>query len=123
MKYLKYLKYVLRHKWFVLIACLKQGLYWQGLMHDISKFRPSEFFPYANHFYGGTNELKYKKVAQTKGGYLKSEDSGDFSYDYAWLLHIHRNPHHWQHWILIQDEDDNKILEMPIKHLKEMICD
>ncbi|MFR1480703.1 MAG: DUF5662 family protein [Hydrogeniiclostridium mannosilyticum] len=22
----------------------------------------------------------------------------------AWLLHIHRNPHHWQHWVLINDD-------------------
>ncbi len=123
MKYFKYLKYVLKHKWFVMIACFKKGLYWQGLIHDLSKFRFSEFISYARHFYGGCNESKYKKMAQTKGGYSKSQDKKDASFDYAWLVHIHRNPHHWQHWILIQDEDDDVILDMPKKYISEMICD
>jgi len=122
-KYIRYLKYVLRHKWFVVIECFKIGLFWQGIIHDLSKFRFDEFIPYARHFYGSTNEKKYKKIAQTKGGYSKSQDKKDIFFDHAWLFHIHRNPHHWQYWILIQDEDDDKILNMPIKYISEMICD
>jgi len=123
MKYFKYFKYMLRHKWFVMLTCFKQGLYWQGLTHDNSKFLLDEFVPYARHFYGGNNEKKYKAIAQTKSGYLKSNDKGDILFDFAWLLHIHRNPHHWQYWILIQDEDANKALEMMPKYRKEMLCD
>ena len=42
-KYLKYLSYVLRHKWFVMLACFKVKLFWQGITHDLSKFLPDEF--------------------------------------------------------------------------------
>lgn len=108
-----YLWYVVRHKWFVLIECFKKHLYWQGIMHDLSKFRPSEFFPYASHFYG-----------RNKRSYFKSNDTKeDPAFDRAWLLHIHRNPHHWQYWILTQDEDEDKILEMSTKYATEMFCD
>ena len=48
-------------------------------------------------------------------------------YQRAWLLHIHRNPHHWQYWILIHDDMEDgeleTILEMPYDYIIEMICD
>lgn len=28
------------------------------------------------------------------------------NFNRAWLLHIHRNPHHWQHWVLINDDPE-----------------
>ena len=121
-KYIKYLKYISKHKWFVMVECFKSGLILQGLLHDWSKFTWSEFKAYTNHFYG-PNEQKYKDMAKSKGGYSKGDDSPDLFFDVAWLRHIHRNPHHWQYWVLIQDEDDNKALEMPMKYRKEMYCD
>lgn len=49
----QYLKYVVRHKWFVLIAGLQTGApLWRLLIHDWSKFLPSEWIPYARYFYG-----------------------------------------------------------------------
>ena len=39
------------------------------------------------------------------------------------MLHIHANPHHWQHWVLINDEDGTKALEIPEEYVIEMICD
>ena len=43
----------------------------------------------------------------------------------AWLMHIHRNPHHWQHWVLINDEpkEGTILIEMPYPYIIEMICD
>ena len=40
-------------------------------------------------------------------------------------MHIHRNPHHWQHWILTNDDPDEAetILDMPYNYIIEMICD
>lgn len=100
MKYLiKYLGYVIRHKYFVFKECAKQGLYWQGLKHDLSKFMPSELFPYAKYFYVS-----------------KSDNKENF--ELAWLKHIHRNPHHWNYWVL-----DGEALPMPKKLVKEMVCD
>ncbi len=121
MKYLKYISYLVRHKWFVMLACFRRGLIWRGLVHDLSKFRPSEFFPYMEHFYGkgkrGINE------GRDKTGYYKPTDTGDAAFDFAWLLHQKRNPHHWQWWILPEDEGGVKVLVMREKYLLEMLCD
>lgn len=120
MKYLKYLKYLVRHKWFVMIECFKVKLYWQGIVHDLSKFLPNEFIPYMNYFYGENRDIK---IGRNKTGYYKPTDTGDKEFDFAWLLHQKRNRHHWQWWILPEDEGGIKVLEMPEKYLKEMICD
>lgn len=116
-KYLKYLKYVIRHKWFVFIECCKQGIIWRGIIHDWSKFRFSEFIPYANHFSGGI------ETGRDGTGYYKPTDTGDKAFDFAWLLHQKRNRHHWQWWILPEDEGGIIVLEIPDKYRKEMLCD
>ena len=121
--YWKYLKYVIRHKWYVMVECFKVGLYWRGIVHDISKFLPSEFIPYARYFYGN-----YPKVSEVQPVY-KYEYTGLYRedierrFDQAWLKHIHRNPHHWQYWILHQDDGALKLIAIPKKYLKEMIAD
>ena len=44
--HLRYLGYVLRHKWFVLVAGLKVGApLWRLLIHDWSKFTAAEWGP------------------------------------------------------------------------------
>lgn len=108
-KHFLYLKYLLRHKWYVAIECFKQGLWVHAFTHDLSKFRPSEWFPYAEFFYGEQLKSKMGKV------------SSDF--DYAWLLHQKRNKHHWQYWVLMRDSKPTKLLEIPDKHLITMACD
>ena len=122
--YLKYLSYVLRHKWFVFIECCKLGIPWQGIIHDISKFLPGEFIPYARYFYG-----KWMKEAEWHGDvrnyvpWKYTEMGVKAALDKAWLLHQKRNPHHWQFWILKYDSDGIKILAMPDKYRKEMLAD
>lgn len=74
--------------------------------HDESKLSADEYNAYDAYFYG-TN--KSFSVIQ--------------EYDKAWLLHIHRNPHHWQYWVLIGDDDGTKPLEIPYIYIIEMICD
>ena len=73
--------------------------------HDLSKFSDEEYNAYDNYFYGRKTE-KVKK-----------------EFNYAWLHHIHNNPHHWQHWVLINDEDGTHALEMPKEYVVEMISD
>jgi hypothetical protein len=109
--YLKYLSYVLRHKWFVFLACCKLGVPWLGVLHDLSKFRPDEFVPYARYFYGPKPESGYG-IEQVKSWF-----------DRAWLLHIHRNRHHPQFWVLRNDTDGVSLLEMPEKYVREMVAD
>ena len=130
MKHLKYLRYVLRHKWYVSIQCFKQGLFWRGLVHDLSKFRFSEWFPYTNHFYGedshhkdGSHQPKGISRGRDETGYYKPTDTGDKAFDFAWLLHQKRNDHHWQWWILPEDEGGIVVLEMSTKARLEMVCD
>lgn len=120
-RYWKYLMYVVRHKWFVMMACFRHGLIWRGLTHDLSKFRPSEFIPYAKHFYApnGGPAIQYNG-----NGYSKDEDEKqDLNFDKAWLSHIHRQPHHHQHWRLFQDDGTVKVLDMPEQYIGEMVCD
>lgn len=104
-KLFKYLSYLLRHKWYVFVECCKEGIPIRGLLHDISKFRPREFIPYMNYFYG------------------KPTDTGDEAFDFAWLLHQKKNKHHWQWWTLPEDSGGLKVLAMDEKSRLEMICD
>ena len=113
MKYIKYLSYLFRHKWYVFVECCKVGIYWQGIKHDWSKFLPSELIPYTNFFYG-------EKPANYKGFHEPGEN---IAFDTAWLKHIHRNPHHWQYYVLNNDSGDTKCLPIPVKYVSEMICD
>jgi hypothetical protein len=74
--------------------------------HDVSKWSEEEYKAYDTYFYGKS----------------KTQEVND-NFNYAWLHHIHENPHHWQHWVLINDEDGTKALEMPEEYVVEMICD
>ena len=100
-----------------MLECFSYGMYWRGLTHDLSKLRPSEFFPYARHFYGDI------KKGRDGSGYYKPTDTGDPAFDHAWFLHQKRNSHHWQYWCLPEDESGHKVLEMPIDDLCEMLSD
>lgn len=113
-KIFKYLNYVLRHKWYVFIECWKEKIIWRGIIHDLSKFLPSEFLPYAFHDFDKERDST---------GYYKPTDTGDRAFDFAWLLHQKRNKHHWQFWVLPEDDGGIKVLEMPDKYRKEMLCD
>lgn len=65
-----------------------------------------EYDAYADYFYG---EEKTQEVKE--------------AFDKAWLAHIHANPHHWQHWMLQNDEDGLQLLDMPYVFIVEMFCD
>ncbi len=124
MKHIRYLRYVVIHKWFVLIACLRRGLIWQGVIHDWSKFLPSEWMPYAEFFYGfkPTDEERRQARIAVNHEYPSTEYiRGRF--DVAWLKHQHRSPHHWQHWILREDSGATFPIAMPRRYALEMLCD
>lgn len=74
-------------------------------MHDRSKYSDEEYTPYLNYFYG------------TKTKAVEAE------FNYAWLHHIHANPHHWQHWVLKHDDEPEEALDMPYDYIVEMVCD
>ena len=76
--------------------------------HDQSKWDSDEYHAYDAYFYG--NNRSYQVVQD---------------FNYAWLRHIHQNPHHWQHWVLINDDpnEGEKLMDMPYNYIVEMICD
>lgn len=102
---LLYLKYVVRHKWFVFLACLRYGLVWRGLKHDWTKFLPSEWFPYVAYFHG--EKIPHPVHQIFKDGKLVPKmitpPGVQERFDIAWLHHQKRNSHHWQYWLLTPD--------------------
>lgn len=77
--------------------------------HDYSKYSLSEYDQYDDYFYG------------------ERTDAVKFAFDHAWLHHIHHNPHHWQYWVLLEDDPENglpyKALLIPLPFVYEMIAD
>lgn len=116
LKHLKYLSYVLRHKWYVFIECCKAGIPLRGLLHDLSKFSFTEWIPYVETFYGDKPSPRDKT-----GAYDPLKVGGSF--DFAWLSHQHHNKHHWQWWILRGDSDGQKVIPMDNISRNEMLCD
>lgn len=114
--HLRYARYLIRHKWFVFVECAKLGIPIQGLLHDWSKFRPTEWNPYVRYFYGEQPSPRDKT-----GAYDPLKVGEDF--DFAWLSHQHLNPHHHQHWVLRGDDGTLKALPMLHEYLLEMLAD
>ncbi len=75
-------------------------------LHDLSKRDEEEFVPYALRFFTPNGKENFKE-----------------EFDYAWLHHIHRNPHHWNYWVLVDGAGKITPLEMPKHFVYEMICD
>lgn len=111
-KYIKYLLYVLEHKKNVFKTCWSKGLYLHSFTHDLSKFRPSEFIPYARYFYGNYPPNALLKDIGYKNIKTKEKIKEDF--DKAWELHYKRNKHHPEHWVS---------KDIPRKYIKQMVCD
>jgi len=126
MKYIKYLNYVMRHKLYVAGACWLCAIYsfsfrlaWLGIVHDWSKLLPSEFIPYAGHFYGNSG----MKEGRDHTGYYEPAETKDEAFKHAWFLHQNRNKHHWQWWVIPKGDGQLEAIQMPLHYLIEMVCD
>lgn len=124
----KYLKYVIKHKMYVFLACLELGVpLWIATFHDWDKFLPDEWIPYARYFYGDfmtrkeLNRMEHIVNISTDRMYSKEDLEQDFNV--AWLKHLHRNKHHPQHWVLVEDSGEIVCLEMPQVYALEMCAD
>lgn len=106
-KAVKHLITITKHKWKVFLLCYKCGIPFRGLIHDLSKYSPTEFF----------ESIKYYHGDRSPNGYAK-EDKG---YSESWLHHKGRNKHHHQYWY--DYETFNQTPMMPYKYVVEMICD
>jgi len=111
-----YFKYVVRHKWFVLLACIELDILFRGLVHDLSKFSLSEWQAYAHWFFTDQGHKFNGGFAWEFGVHEKYRKG----FNSAWLHHIHSNAHHWEAWIIPGKEE---CLEVPEVYCREMVAD
>ena len=99
------------HKYLVMKSCFRVGLYKQGLLHDMSKYTPTEFLVGCKYYQGDRSPNNAER-----------EDKG---VSLAWLHHKGRNRHHFEHWVDYSLDTDHVIMgaRMPAKYVAEMVMD
>ncbi len=100
-----------QHKILVMKYCFRVGLYKQGLLHDLSKYTPSEFLVGCKYYQGTRSPNNAER-----------EDTG---YSMAWLHHKGRNKHHYEYWIdySLNIEEGIVGMKMPLNYVVEMFMD
>ena len=120
-RYWEYFKYIVKHKLYVFLAGIDLGIPLLALMHDNSKFLPSQFLPYARFFYEPDGSRRRRR---DKTGYYKPVDTGDTNFDRAWFEHQKVSKHHWQYWVYPTDgAAEWRAIDMPEKYRREMLAD
>ena len=112
--FMNHLRTVVRHKELVMIGCFRVGLYRQGLLHDLSKFAPTEFLVGARYFQGNRSP--------------NNAEREDIGYSSSWLHHKGRNRHHFEYWVdyNLRGKDGESPLvpvKMPGRFVVEMLMD
>ena len=104
-------KTITKHKLMVMHYCFRIGLYKQGLLHDLSKYTPSEFLVGCKYYQGNRSPNNAER-----------EDTGVST---AWLHHKGRNKHHYEYWIDYGLEGEPMLtgMKMPKKYVVEMLMD
>ena len=105
--FFKHLHTVNKHRFKVLCLCIKAGEVWRGLVHDLSKYSPIEFWEGVKYYQGNYSPIRNCKIEN--------------GYSNAWLHHKGRNKHHYEYWFDYATEDTTPII--PYKYFVEMICD
>lgn len=102
---------ITKHRHMVMRMCFKIGLYRQGLMHDLSKYSPTEFIRGCIYYQGFKSPNN--KEREVKG------------FSQSWLHHKGRNRHHFEYWLDYDHVDPSRFsgMPMPRKYIAEMICD
>ena len=100
-------------------GCFQVGLIKQGLLHDLSKYSPTEFVVGCKYYQGNMSPNNAEREA--------------VGYSSAWLHHKGRNKHHLEYWIDygIPDKEgphkgEHKGLcgmKMPVNYVVEMYID
>ncbi len=105
-KFFGHLWTVTKHRHHVFVLCTRCGLFWRGLVHDLSKFLPTEFFEGVKYFNG-----HYSPIIECR------KQNG---YSLAWLHHKGRNKHHFEYWY---DDQNPEQVDIPYKYAVESVCD
>lgn len=104
----KHFLVIIHHKWEVLKLSVKAGIPIRGMLHDLSKFSPTEFIQSAKYYAGGVKSpISLEKL--------------EVGYSKAWLHHKGRNKHHAEYWYDAGSKENMPII--PFKYVCEMICD
>ena len=111
MKAWQHLKTINHHKMLVMKGCFRVGLYKQGLLHDLSKYTPTEFLVGCKYFRG---DISPNNIERKEKGYSS-----------AWLHHKGRNKHHMEYWIDYGVGEQRGItgMKMPLNYVVEMFID
>ena len=106
-------KTITHHKNMVRAGCFKVGLYRQGIMHDWSKYTPTEFLVGCKYYQGNMSP--------------NNAERADKGYSTAWLHHKGRNKHHLEYWIDYSASDKGHGgmtgMKMTLKYVVEMFID
>lgn len=98
------------HRYYVFIHCVRAGIPWRGLVHDLSKFSPAEFIPGVKYYTGVRSPNEGEREAN--------------GHSLAWMHHKGRNRHHFEYWQDYNLKTRNvEPVKMPVKYVKEMFCD
>ena len=110
---IKHFRTITEHRNMVMRYCFKVGLYRQGLLHDLSKYGPTEFWRGAK-FYQGDRSPNDEERRQT-------------GITLAWIHHKGRNKHHLEYWTDYRLQPDGSVryegCPMPIRYIAESFCD
>lgn len=111
MKAWQHFKTINHHKFLVMKGCFRVGLYKQGLLHDLSKYSPTEFLVGCKYYQGTASPNNREREAK--------------GYSSAWLHHKGRNKHHLEYWIDYGVGTDKTMvgMKMPLKYVVEMFID
>ncbi len=103
---------ITRHKLLVMKYCFQVGLYWQGLVHDLSKYSPTEFWRGARYYQGDHSP--------------NDQERREHGFSLAWMHHKGRNKHHYEYWTDYQlgaPAGTMAGVKMPLRYVVEMFCD
>lgn len=107
---IKHFLTISRHRHKVMFHCFKCGIFFRGLLHDLSKFSPSEFISGCKYFEGNRSPNEKEREL--------------FGYSKAWMHHKGRNLHHFEYWTDLDPTTKRyEPVPMPKKFLTEMFCD
>lgn len=101
-------KTVRTHRKWVRYYCNLAGIPWRGLLHDLSKYSPVEFFESARYWTGTESPINNCKKCN--------------GWSRAWMHHKGRNTHHYEYWMDSFDYGGVALL-MPQDDFVEQVCD
>ncbi len=105
---------ITKHRHLVMRYCFRCGLYQQGLLHDLSKYSPTEFLKGARYYQGTQSP--------------NNAERKDTGVSLAWLHHKGRNRHHYEYWMDYNFPEGASRpvfgpIKMPNRYILEMFCD